>query len=56
MVITSVVIGPHMAMTWVQVGKDIVKNVLLDGGFGVNIMVNKLWKQFPNLKPTSYTP
>jgi hypothetical protein len=47
----------HMAMIWVQVGKNIVKYVLLDGGSGVNIMVNELWKwlRFPNLKPSSCT-
>jgi hypothetical protein len=42
MVITSVVIGLHMAMIWIQVGKDIVKDVLLDEGSSVNIMVNEL--------------
>jgi hypothetical protein len=44
-----------MVVIWVQVGKNIIKDVLLDGVSSVNIMVNELWKQFPNLKPTSYT-
>jgi hypothetical protein len=55
LVIASVAIDPRMAVIWVQVGKNIVKDVLLDGKYGVNIMVNKLWKQLPNLKSPSYT-
>jgi hypothetical protein len=31
-----------MAMRWVQVGKNIIKDALLDGGSGVNTMANEL--------------
>jgi hypothetical protein len=52
-----VVIDPHMAVIQVQVGKNIVKNVILDGGSGVNIMMEELCKLLglPNPKPTPNT-
>jgi hypothetical protein len=31
-----------MAMIQVQVGKNFIEDVLLDGGFGVNIITKKL--------------
>jgi len=31
-----------MAMIQVQVGKNFIKNVLIDGGYGVNIIMKKL--------------
>jgi len=31
-----------MAVIWVQVGKNMVENILLDGGFGMNIMIKEL--------------
>jgi hypothetical protein len=38
------------------VGKNIIEDVLLDGGFGVNIMTKELqkWLRLPNLKLTPY--
>ncbi len=44
LVIALVAIDPHMAMIHVQVGKNMLKNVLLDGGSSVNIMTKELWK------------
>jgi hypothetical protein len=38
------------------VGKNIVENVLLDGGFGVNMMKElQQWLGLLKLKPTPYT-
>jgi hypothetical protein len=42
LVIVYVAINPHMVMIQVQVGKNLSKDVLLDGGSGVNIMTKKL--------------
>jgi hypothetical protein len=44
-----------MAMIQVQVGKNIIEDILLDGGCGINIM-EELQKQlrFPDPKSTSY--
>ncbi len=55
-IITLVAIDPHMDVIQVQVGKNIVVNVFLDGGFGVNMM-KELQQQLglPNLTPTPYT-
>jgi hypothetical protein len=57
LVIALVVIDCHMVVIQVQVNKNIVENVLLDGGSNVNIMMEKLWKMLglPNSKPTPYT-
>jgi hypothetical protein len=38
-VIALVAIDPHMTMIHVQVGKNMVKDVLLNREFGVNIMM-----------------
>jgi hypothetical protein len=38
-IITLVAIDPHMIVIHVQVGKNIVKDVLLNGQFGMNIMM-----------------
>jgi hypothetical protein len=56
-VIASMAIDPHMVVIQVQVGKNIIKDVLLDGKSGMNIMMEEQWKQLglPNPKPTSYT-
>jgi len=56
-IITLVAIDPHMVVIQIQVGKNMVENVLLDGGSSVNITTKELWKWLglPNLKPTSYT-
>ncbi len=42
LVIASMAINRHMVMIHVKVGKSLVKDDLLDGGFGVNIMTKEL--------------
>jgi hypothetical protein len=56
LVIALMVIDLHMVMIQVQVGKNMVEDVLLDGGFGVNILTKELrkWIRLPSLKPTPY--
>jgi hypothetical protein len=51
------VINPHMVVVQVQVGDNIVEDILLDGGSNVNIMMKELWKMLglPNSKPTPCT-
>jgi hypothetical protein len=46
-----------MVVIEVQVGENIVEDILLDGGSNVNIMTEELWKMLglPNSKPTLYT-
>jgi hypothetical protein len=53
----SLTIDPHMAIISVHVGKNIVEDVLLDGGLGVNNITEDLKKKLglPILKPTPYT-
>jgi hypothetical protein len=41
-----VVVDPYMAIIQVQVGKNLVEDVLLDGGLGVNITTNILRKNW----------
>jgi hypothetical protein len=36
--ITSIIIDNHMVIIQVQIGKFYVEDVLLDGGYGVNII------------------
>jgi hypothetical protein len=45
-----------MAMIQVQIGKNFIEDVLLDGGFGVNIITKKLRVQLglSKPKPTPY--
>jgi hypothetical protein len=43
-IITSMAIDPHMVVIQVQVGKNLVEDVLLDGGSNMNIMTKELWK------------
>jgi hypothetical protein len=54
-----VVVDPYMAIIQVQVGKNLVEDVLLDGGLGVNITTNILRKNWDflylNLLPTMCT-
>lgn len=54
-----VVVDPNMAIIQVQVGKNLVEDVLLDGGLGVNITTNilrKIWDfLYLNLLPTICT-
>jgi hypothetical protein len=46
-----------MAIIHVHVGKNLVKDVLSNGTFGVNIITNDLWKKLglPTLKHVFYT-
>jgi len=57
LVITLVASDPHVDVIQVQVGKNMVEYVLLDGGSKVNIIIEELRNGlgFPNLKPTSNT-
>ncbi len=51
-----VAIDNHMAVIQVQIGKNTIDDVLLDGGFGVNIITKHLRLRLglPKLKPTPY--
>jgi hypothetical protein len=52
----SIATNPHMAIILVHVGKNVVEDVLLDGGSSVNIIIEDLMeKKLPILKPTPYT-
>jgi hypothetical protein len=42
--VVVVVVDPHMAIIQVQVGKNLVEDVLLDGGLVVNITTKILRK------------
>jgi len=44
-----VIVNLHMVIIQVQIGKNIVEDVLLDGGFGVNIIIENLrkWLKLP---------
>jgi len=55
--VRSVVINPHMAIILVHVGKNLVEDVLLDGGLNVNIITKVLKKKLglPFFKPTPDT-
>jgi hypothetical protein len=45
-----------MAIIQVQIGKNIIEDVLLNGGYGINIIIKQLRLRlgFPKLKPTPY--
>jgi hypothetical protein len=51
-----VAIDNHMAIIQVQIGKNTIKDVLLDGGFRVNIIIEqlKLRLGFPKSKLAPY--
>ncbi len=53
---TTITIDNHMAINQVQIGKNIIKNVLLDGGSRVNIIIEqlKLRLGLQKFKPTPY--
>ncbi len=55
--VRSVAIDPHMAIIPVHVGKNLVEDVLLDGGLGVNIITKDLRKKLGLSipKPAPYT-
>jgi hypothetical protein len=44
MVLSITIDHPHGSHSWVEVGKNIVEFFLLDGGFGVNIVIEGLVK------------
>jgi hypothetical protein len=43
-IIASMVINLHMTMIQVQVGKNLVEDVILDGRSNMDIMTKELWK------------
>jgi hypothetical protein len=49
--IASIAIDHQMAIIQVQVGKNFIEDILLDGGFGVNIIMEKLRVQLGLSKP-----
>ncbi len=49
--VVLVAIDHQMAMIQVQVGKNFIKDVLLDGGSGINIITEKLRMQLGLSKP-----
>jgi hypothetical protein len=53
---TTTTIDNHMAINQVQIGKNIIKDVLLDGGSRVNIIIEqlKLRLGLPKFKPAPY--
>jgi len=48
---TIVPIDNHMAIIQVYIGKNIIEDVLLDGDFGVNILIERLRLGLGLLKP-----
>ncbi len=54
--VVIIVIDNHMVVILVQIEKNIVEDVLLNGGFGVNIITEqlKLKLGLPKLKPSPY--
>jgi len=50
-IVASVAIYHQMAIIHVQVGKNFIEDVLLNGGFGVNIIMKKLSVQLGLSKP-----
>jgi hypothetical protein len=51
MVVALIATYHLMVVIQVQVGKTFVKNILLDGGFGVNIIIQKINVQLGLSKP-----
>ncbi len=54
--IAIIVIDNHMVIIQIQIGKNIIEHVLLDGGSGVNIITKQLRLRLglPKPKPTPY--
>ncbi len=50
-IIALVAINPLMVVIQVQVGKNMVEDVILHGRSSVNIMVEELWKRLWLLNP-----
>ncbi len=40
-----------MVVIHVQIGRNFIEDVLFDGNFGVNIIIEKLWTQLVLTKP-----
>ncbi len=57
LIIACMVIDFHMVVIKIQVGKNMVEDILLDGKSSMNIMTEELqeWLGFPNPKLTPYT-
>jgi hypothetical protein len=53
---TIAIINNHMVVIQIQIGKNKIEDVLLDGGFGVNIIIEqlRLRLRLPNPKLTPY--
>jgi uncharacterized protein involved in high-affinity Fe2+ transport len=51
LIVASIAIDHQMVMIQVQVGKNFIEDILLDGGFGVNIIMEKLKVQLGLSKP-----
>ncbi len=53
---TIVAINNHMAVIQVQIGKNTIEDALLDGGIGINIIIEQLRLKLglPKPKPTPY--
>jgi hypothetical protein len=53
---TAIEVDNHMAVIQVQVGKNFIEDVLIDGGSSVNIITKNLITKLglPKLKPTPY--
>jgi len=52
-VVASVAIDHQMAVIQIQIGKNFIEDVLLDSGFGINIIMEKLKVQLGLSKPKS---
>jgi hypothetical protein len=54
--ITSIAIDNHVVIIRVQIRKNTIEDVLLNGGFGINIIIEqlKLMLGLPKPKPTPY--
>jgi hypothetical protein len=54
--IVAIAIDNHMAIIQVQIGKNTIEDVLLDGGFGTNIIIEQLSLRLrlPKLKLAPY--
>jgi hypothetical protein len=50
---TTVITYNHMAIIQIQIGNNTIEDVLLDGGFGVNIITEHLRLRLGLLKPKS---
>jgi hypothetical protein len=58
-IVASIAIDHQMAVIQVQLGKNFIEDILIDGGFRINVITKKLRVQLglsnPNLHLTTYT-